>query len=98
MWRSGSKNGSTFRGCGSLLSFANKVHATDKLVAVDNDLHPIAVSQLADGAAGESFRTDMSDASTRADPGKTGVGDDCDLFSPFEKLESRSELIRLFHP
>src|SRR5437016_14172912 len=66
-------------------------------MAVDDDANAVAVAQLAERAAGQCLRADVTDAGPGADAGKTGVGDQGHFAPPREMLEGRGDLINLLH-
>src|SRR5436853_6760895 len=52
------------------ISFADQIDASFQGIAIHDDLNAIAVADLADWPARQSFRSDVADAGTRGDAGE----------------------------
>src|SRR5262249_19528233 len=72
-------------------------HTAFQLRSVNDYLNTVAVADLADGAAGQRFGADVTDAGPRRDAGEAGVGQDGDVLAETQVLEGRGHLGNLFH-
>ena len=77
---------------------ANQIDASLKPFGINLNLDDVSLNHLADGAAGECLRSDMSDTRARGNPGKPRIRNQRNMFAKREVLERGGELINLFHP
>ena len=75
----------------------DEVDRAGQISSVDDDLDLIAVSQFADGAAGERLGRDVADAGSGGDAAEARVGEDGDVFAEGESLEGGGDLVDLLH-
>src|SRR6202789_1548059 len=80
-----------------LLCIAHQVDGAGQLLPVDDNLDPVAIHELADGASGERFGRDVADAGAGGDAAETGVGEQGYVLAGREPLEGGGELRDLLH-
>ena len=69
-----------------------------RLAQVDGKADAVAFPQPAERAARERFRAHVADAGSRADTGKTGIGNQRHLPTERQELQRGGELIGFLHP
>ena len=77
--------------------FADEVYGSGEVGAVDDDFDEVAFTDASDGSTCQCFGSDMSDAGAGGDTGKTGIGDECDVFAVGKVFECGGDLVELLH-
>src|SRR5262245_8576997 len=95
-WASGQDLSAFFR-CETAIAFADQVERAFDADRIDVNSYRVAVQNFPDRSAGQTFRSDMSDARAGGQAGESRVGQQRDVLSERQVFERARYLIGFFH-
>ncbi len=79
-------------------SVADEMDRARERFAIDDDLNLVAFKHFADGAGGEGFRRDVSDACASGDAAEARIGEQGNVLAVRKLLQGSRDLVNLLHP